>query len=203
MHSFLWLASQAKQFVSEIGVCRHPQLYCVPLCGRALPYPHPSGPPSPCRWASRLFPIFQQCWNEHPLACLPGPRGSHFPRSTPRRATAGSWSARLYFPTRCQTCFPKWGQQVLGERRFVQRCFVVTLMRCWRNFTLVYITEPVGNLVLLCVASRQPWEPIDDAKGGLPVYQLPLPSAACECCLLHILADTWDYQKLVLSVWRI
>ena len=45
--------------------------------------------------------------------------------------------------------------------------FHVQLIRRHRNFTLIYINQPLGKLVLLPIASPQLQEPTDNVKWGL------------------------------------
>lgn len=57
-------------------------------------------------------------------------------------------------------------QQVLKWHHVVQRCFVMTLMRCCRSSTLVYINSRLVRLTSLHAASLKVQNQID-VKGGL------------------------------------
>ena len=154
---------------------------CVDTCcstaftytaSRALLRRYPSGPPSPRRWASQLFPIFKQCWNEHLLTYLPKPRGNNFPRSMPGRATGlERASSFCYMLPNLLSKVSTVGPQLMS--------FCSTL-HC---YNVDEVPEELHsclwvNLALLWVVPLQLQEPVNDVKRELTVYQLTLPSAA-------------------------
>lgn len=146
----------------------------------------------------QLFPIFKQCCHEHPLTCFPKHKCSHIPRSTLRRAIAGSWYVHLYFVYTWPNLLFKVSTASPQVMSFCSSSLRYNVDEKPGPFTLVYVYRPVVKVVSFDVVSLRFQEPVDDGKWGLTVCPHILPSTACKLYLLHIRANTRDGQKLVL-----